>query len=109
MHVYVICTRITRTYQACSRFCLFHTNPGGVDPGSRKTSLKKIEYREMKKCATTISEGTIAKGFIEARPDVHHNMTRAHTSLCAVQTNVLLRQQASGRSSTNLYFHYKLP
>ena len=74
----------------------------------KKTSLKKTEYREMKKYATTISEGTIAKGFIEARPEVHQNITRAHTSLCAVETNVL-RQQAAGRSSTNLYFHYKLP
>ena len=32
------------------------------------------------------------KCFIEARPGVDHKKTRARTSLCPVQTNVLLRQ-----------------
>ena len=59
----------------------------------------------MKKYAATISEGTIAKCFVEVRPEVHHNTTPARTSLCPVQTNVLLRQQAAG-SRTNLYYHY---
>ena len=40
----------------------------------------------MNKHATTISEGDIAKCSIEARPEVHHNTSRAHTSLCPVQT-----------------------
>ena len=60
----------------------------------------------MKKYAATKSEGKIAKCIIEARPGVDHKTTRARTSLCPVQTNVLLRQQAAARSSTNLYYHY---
>ena len=50
----------------------------------------------MKKYAATIyvSEEKIAKCFIEARPGVDDNTTRARTSLCPVQTNVLLRLPA---------------
>ena len=57
-------------------------------------------------CHDYIPRDNFPKCFIEARPEVHHNTTRAHTSLCPVQTNVLLRQQAAGRSSTNLPYHY---
>ena len=58
----------------------------------------------MKKYAATTSEGNLAKCFIQARPGipVDHNTTRARTTLCPVQTNVLLWQQAAVRSSTNL-------
>ena len=38
------------------------------------------------------SKEKIAKCFIEARPGVDHNTTRARTILCPVQINVLLRQ-----------------
>ena len=78
-----MCTRITRTYQARSRFCLFHTNPARVVSGWSKPCLKKNRI-QMKKCAATTSEGEIAKCFIEARPEVHHNTTRSRTSLCVL-------------------------
>ena len=67
----------------------------------------------MNKYITTISEGTFAKYLNEARPEIHHNTTQAHTSLCPVQTNVLLRQQAAGLSSAwyqsvaPLYYMYE--
>ena len=51
-----------------------------------KKNMPEKNWIQMKKCATTISDGTIAKFFIEARPEVHHNTTRAHTSRYPVQT-----------------------
>ena len=74
-----MCTRITRTHQACSRLCSFHTNPARIGSGSRQTCLKYTEYRWMKKYATTISEGTFAKCFIEAKYQRYTTTQRERT------------------------------
>ena len=103
MYIYAclrMCERITRTYQACSRFLFvsYKSSQGWLWFKKRMPEKNWIQTDEKIRHA----EGTIAKCFIEARSEVHHNTTRAHTSLCPLQTKVLLRQQAAGRSSINL-------
>ena len=101
-----MCTRITRTYQTCCRFCLFHTNPGFALVEERH-AWKKLNIDE--KYAATISEGTIlsiAKCFIEVRPEVDDNTTRARTSLCPVQTNVLYVRVSYCRCCRRIYVGY---
>ena len=75
-----------------------------VYPYERYRSVTPLDAARVKKYAGTKSDGKLAECFIEARPGVpvDHKKTRARPSLCAVQTNVLLRQQAAERSSSNL-------
>ena len=56
---------------------------------------KKTVHMKQHAAITGISEETIAKYFIEARPEVHHNTTRARTSLSCAMTRPTTA--ASGR------------
>ena len=81
-----MCTRITRTYQPCSRFCLFRSNPATVGSGSRKTFLKKTEYRLDEKIChdyvrrdhCTMIHWTKTRGTPERNPSTHESLSCAN-------------------------------
>ena len=76
-----MCTRITRTYQTCCRFCLFHTNPG-LALVEEKRAWKKLNVDEKIRRDYIRRDNRKMLHWIKTRGKPQHNASTHESVLC---------------------------